>query len=514
MFGHHQGDTRVTVGGHTWTASDRRITMYLFSPQQMPDVSIRPHKFHFDQEFVEDVEKIIDKSAYEYESSYGGNYIDHSLVTSNAINRSVKPTNKGIDFYGKNFEGLWSFLLLIDNAPFVGRSVKRNINNRIMYVGFVMDGEPFSNLTGRVYLNPDAYLVVTHKTYLNVKETSNAAGMERIVVPHLDEDIISTNILQMTTPERGYMLDPKSLVSSHGMDGDGIEVDSPGMAFIGNSTSNLRFDTDLKNPKKQIRSILNGLTKMKLFDKGADEFRPDFTKNATGLRDYSSKREIFAQTLTNRVADVMVGIPVNEPVKLGQIMSEYPSLEHNVEIINLPFDMPIDATDPFSMSPTNIWSSMLQSSLPSLFSYYGISDISFRYCSCNPGSITRLDNNPIWEVQDIGAFIPTSQEDLKVRWEHILDAMEKQVFTILHANCGEFDVIVNYNGNNYCAIQLQLMDIEEYANNGFIVSHGVTNPFTTPIIGREEDRHHNASALDDLIAYVDYSDRSVVPIYR
>ena len=509
MFANH-GDSRVTVGGHTRRASDKRITMYLFSPQEQPDMYVRPNHYTFDMEFMNDVEKIVDKSAYEYESSYGGNYVNQIANQSVAINRAIKPSAKGIEFRGSHFEGLWTFLLIIDNAPALGRHTRRNQSNRLMYIGFIMDGEPCSQLMGRITLNPNALLVATHKTHLNIKETASAAGGFNIIVPQLDEDIVSPGIVQMQTPDRNFVLSPSALVSSFSRDGDGTEINSPGMAYISNNDSHLRFDTDTKSPMKQMRTLLNGLTKMKIYDKGDDSFRPDFRRNSTGLRDYNTKREIFAQSLTHSLPDVTVGIPLNKPIDMNMLINEYPSIVNNVEVIKLPFSIPAEMNSSAAPTPTNIWTSLLQSTLPSIFAYYGVCDMAFRYCSWDAGSITRLDNQPVWEVQDIATFIPTTSEDIKVKWEYILSAMEQQVFSLIHSNCGEFDVTVHFTANNYCSIQLQLMDIDEVPNNGFIVSHGAASPFATPLIGRESDRMQNATALEDLIAYSDYS--NTVPL--
>ena len=501
MFNRVLGNTTsVSVGGHTWTARDKKALLYFFSPQELPETSIRPSHYAFDQEFFGEVEEILDTASGEYNGSIGGNLSDPHFI-SPGVNRSIKPSFNGIAMDNRRFEGLWTFLLIIDNAPLMGRTRSRAMANRLMYIGFVMDGEPCSTLFGKPTLNENAILMPTHKTHLNIQEYSDASGYRKVIIPQLDEDIVSPSMIQAATPERGFILEPHSLISSYMVDGDGMEVNAPGLAYIGNRTENIRFDTDSKNPKRQLNSVLKGLVNMRLANSGDHHHRSGYRLVDSVIRDSNTDREIVRNSLLNKTPDVLAGIRINQPIRMSELIHEYPSVTNNVEVVNLPFNVEADVLNTMAPTPGNIWTALLESSLPPIFSYYGVCDIAFRYCSHNPDGYSRLDNQPIWEVQDIGTYIPMEQENIQIRWQRILEHMETQVFDVIKANCGEFDVVVRYTANNYCAIQLQLMDIDDRPNDGFAITHGVTNPLATPLLGRESDRLQNAGALDDLIAY-------------
>jgi len=499
MMGHNN-QAGVTVGGHTWSVS-KKAMLYLFSPQQMPDMHVRPNHYAFDHEFVSEIDNMVQHNVSMETQSVGGNAIDPGIVTSPAINRAIKPSMHGIEFQAGQFEQCWTFLLIIDNAPMIGRHAGYNANNRIMYIGFIMGDEPCIEQWGKLTLNDRAILMPTHKTHLNVRENSGPGGYSRVIIPQMDEDIVSPSIVSATTPDRQYLLNPHSLLATTTRDGYGMEVDSPGMAHIGSMRQNMRFDTDTKNPKKQLRNLIAGLTRMRTFDQGDNEVRVDFRANPTGIRDQYTQREILLGSLQTRLPDTIVGLQVNQPINMQQLINEYPSVQEHVEVIRLPFNVPADVIHTGAATPTNIWTSLLQSTLPSIFAYYGVSDISFRYCTWNQASVTILDNQPIWEVQSIATFVPMDQENIKIRWQYILEAMQNQVFSILHSNCGDFDVTVNFTANNYCAIQLQLIALEEIPNNGFVVAHGAVMPLATPLIGREYDRTQNSTNLNDLVDY-------------
>lgn len=496
----HNNNQGVTVGGHTWGIGKQAL-LYLFSPQQLPEMHIRPNHYSFDHEFVAEVDNIVHNNVVRETQSLGGNAIDPGIVTSPAINRAIKPAVHGIPFQTGHFEQMWTFLLIIDNAPMAGRRVGYNASNRIMYIGFIMGDEPCIEQWGKLTLNERAILMPTHKTHLNVKEHAGPAGHNRIIVPQMDEDIVSPSIVQSTTPERQYLLNPHSLLTSAGRDGYGMDIDAPGLAHIGSMRQNIRFDTDTKNPKKQLRNLISGLTRMKTFDQGDQELRVDFRMNPTNIRDHHTQRDILIQSLQTGIPDTLVGIQVNQAISMQQLIHEYPSVRDHVEVVKLPFNVPADYIYTGSPTPTNIWTSLLQSTLPSIFAYYGVSDIAFRFCSYNPQSVTVLMNEPIWEVQSIATFVPMDQENIKIRWQYILEAMQNQVFSIVHSNCGDFDVTVNFTANNYCAIQLQLMELEERPNDGYVVAHGAVMPLATPLIGREFDRTQNATHLNDLVEY-------------
>lgn len=500
MFNHASGFQNA-VGGVRWNHNPQAC-IYFFSPQQMPELCVRPTHYMFNFETVGEINNIIDRNLHSNAASIGGEGIKESVANSLTLNQAIKPAMHGTAFDTTTYQEYWTFLLIMDNAPMMGRAVGATQSNRIMYIGFVMGDVPVFSQNGRTVLNDSAILMPTHKTHLNIREVSGLRGSLTTFCAQMDEDVVSPGLLKMTTPDRKFVMEPKELLVASFTDGYGNSVEAPGLLDVTQKNHNIRFDTRRNNPTGQLQQLVSGLTRMRALDAGDREIRSDHRETAVNMHDYTTSKTVLLNSLGKALPDVLVGLQVNQPIQFGDLLREYPSLVNKIEVIKLPFPVQADALYMGDPTPTNIWSSLIQSTLPSIASYFGLADVAFRYCSCNPGSISSLDNQPMWEVSNISTFMPMETDALKMRWERTLEHLQNQIFSIIIANCGNFDVTVNFSANNYCMVQLQLMDIMDVANNGFAVSHGVVSPLASPMIGTSFDREANSQQLNGLFDYI------------
>lgn len=492
----------MSVGGHGYNNNTSAI-LYLYTPQLIPDMNIRPSQYQFDMNFVSAAEKFVDEANTESISSLSGHFTPIQNSQLQALDHAIKPSMNAIHFQSQLLgDRNWTFMLIVDNAPMLGRTEPARLNNRVIYVGFVLGDEPAIQSMGRTILNPNCTMIVTKRTYMQVRNVATSTGYSTSAMVNLDEDVIVPNTVVHLNPDRGYLLTPHSLATSFAYDGFGQEYDAAGIAYIGNTTSNLRLDTRTVNPRAQIESIINGITKMKLFGTTDELVSSRFRSDSSLVHSPERDRQAFIDELNTGAPNIDVGLPLNAPLQMSTIMSMYPVLEHTAQIISIPYSVPGNMFDTQAPTPTNIWTSMVQATIPSVLSYYGICELSMRYCSYNPVAVTILDNQPLVEVMDIGTYMPMSTDQLKARWDYAYIKIMREIFNVIQSNCGNFDVTISYNANNYCAVQLQLLDMMEVPLNDYAITHGTMTPLANPLIGTVDNRYNNATQLNDLVTYV------------
>lgn len=488
-----------SVGAFGWQSGDKRAILYLFSGQEIPDVAIRPSQFEFTANFCERVAETIEQGNQDYQYTVGGNRSGRTNFWADDMTNSViRPAQRAISVDTRHFQDLYTFMLILDNDDVRGANRRRPTNTRLVYIGYVLDDNIVSRQFGRTAYNERALLMPTHMTKLSVNTIANATG--NIIKPMIlaDVDVINPNTITQLNPKRVYSLEPDRLVKSYLNVGDGTIVDTPSFTQINeHSRDNLQMDTSVKSPKQQLKMLLNGLQKSWIHNTSG-------IRNAYGSdsynRDFDSERMIIANSMKSRLPDEFLGIALNEAISLGRLFKEYPSLRHNTEVIDLPFHLDVDALDVRNPTITNIWTAMVQSVLPSWLSYFGICDLSFRYCSCNPRASIVLDDEPIYEIYDIGTSVDQPQNSIKATWELCLERLETDLFSLIVEHCGDFDLTVKYSANNYFVVQLQLLNEEPI--DGYAVTHSTIAPLTTSLIGTETHRDHNANQMDTMINVV------------
>lgn len=488
-----------TVGRTTWSTSKSNAVLYLFPAQQLPEVAIRPSLFNFDHDYISKVADYLDGDPRSI-----GDAAPRGILGVEETPHVILPSSRSIRVSQRHYEELWSFMLTIDNAPIRSRRGERGTNSRLVYIGYVLpingDASPYTENFGRRTFNDDALLLITHMTHGSVNSIARPAGSIDVLRTAQDTDVILPSSVSQLGGNRDYLLTPKTLLNGKVSAGDGTIMDTD---FYSRIDSGIHpgahlIDTSVRSPVRQLDTVYKGLRALHNSNIGGVSGLHSHHRFDTADLD----RSVVLRNIDDGVPTLQFGLDVNKQVTLGELFREYPSLRNNIHTFEIPFDAPLEVDDGVhNPSLRQVWSSFLQANMPSAFSYYGLCDVAFRYCSCNPVSTSRLDDQPIVEVQMLGTMIQESPDAVRAKWEACLTHIEKDLFSLVLHHCGHFDLTVSFTMNNYTVMQLQLLDYDDDAD-GWLVHHGAMAPLITPMVGSLEHKEHNAESLDTLVSYV------------
>lgn len=494
----------ANIVGNTRWPTTHNATMYIFRPHQVPDTTVRPFQFSFDTEFIEDLSRVVQDAGAQISGSVGGNFtMNAKLPGIESANRAVTPSTAGLKFFGSSMDGLYTFVLVIDNDSFRGRFGETKLMNRLLYMGVFLD-EPYSNLNGNIVFNERCLALPTHFTQINVQPVTDAYGGSIIrVQPMHDTDIVHPQQMLQVSRNREYLLRPEDLTDSVGYDSAGVSYSSPHQGYLGNRAESVRLNTLLNNPKEQLGKVVTGLAQTIQSMQLSDRLPAQVDVFNTHIQDDFTIFNNFKNNVKEELPNRMLGIRVDQPILLSEVLSQYPTLYDNTQILDVPFNLPTDPMDTEAPTAHNVWVSLLTSCIPAVFGTFGISDAAFRYCSTNPCAISTFDRHSIYELQHILTFVPQEDESIiHNRWIRALDYLETYIFPIITTQVGNFDVMVTYRSAGECMIQLQLMDCYDTPNDGVVITNGLFGGFQSPLVGNLAIKTTNSSEVSSAVQHL------------
>lgn len=482
-FNRRVTNTQTGMSNFGYTSDNKQGTLYFFKPRQVPDVVVRPYQYSFHTGFINDLADIVDGAVRQTANPLGGNLLAATRMTGmRSANLAIAPAATGEIFTGKYYSDLWTCMLILDNVSFEGRHNPVDLQNRLLYFGFCLD-EPVVNSFGNLVFNEGCSIMFTHVTHLDIREVYGRNGRVVSSSPVYDVDIMHPEAVLQCSPERQYMLRPQDLVSDQIYDSEGYEYSTPGTTYIGNKANAERINTALNNPKEQLSSIVTGLART-ISAKNTAQDMP-LAYGSVELDDnltwFNAMRNNMADT---SLSDRYIGVPVHEPVLLGDILGKYPVLRNKTQLFEFPWNLQEQPMDNSAPSQINIWSSLLMSAVPSVLASYGISDATFRYDSVNQNSISTLDRAPVYEVYELYTFVAEdSQMSIRSKWNQALRYLEENIFPIIIDQVGHFSTMIKYSVSKECAVQLNLIDAYSTINDGIVITNGLYGGLQSPVVG-------------------------------
>ena len=481
--------------------------LYFFTPRKVPDVTIRPYYYRFDGVFVDDLSNVVAKCYTDSMSSVGANAFQNAYMPGiDSANRSVVPAANGVQFSGSYYDQLWTFLLVIDNAPIKGRVRTAKLSNRLIYTGFCME-EPASMLhgIGKVLLNPNCLLIPTHFTHMNIKTIMSPHGVVTNPILEQDSDVLHPDhiIRSSINGDRSYLLRPEDVINTTGITSDGYNYSVPELANLNTRTSAMTLDTITKSPKQHIHQLVSGMTKFVLERESSRMVSSDVNDHNVFGFDTATEFQRIKDNMTSKTADRILGIRLDHPIVLADVLAEYPSIEYNSQVIEIPFNPAECPMEDAAPNPINIYSSLINSSMSAILPRYGISDVMFRYASFNPMAMSMFENQSSCQVFDIQTFMPgESQDTINLRWQNALRHLQDHIFPIIIANAGNFDVLISYRSAGECFCQLQLVDMTDTINDGKIMTNGVFGGLQSPLVGTIDHRTNNETSIMETVGSI------------
>lgn len=460
--------------------STSSAVLYLFSPRRFSQQAKRPMSYNFDSAFL----SAASDASIPMKHNFGRRQV-HALADNPHYSSQVMPSinvSHIVDVGRLDFA--WTFMLLIFNdtrgLDRVFRSASENMH---LYYGYFID-EPVNPLRhfGRVTPNPNAQLLITHKTIINQTPVVTSYGQRARLDMHGDYDIVPSIPLAALSSVPVMLERPQDLYRMSGMDSSHNPIVMPSEAMLlDNQKSHLAINAKLNLPKENMRKILLAV---------ADAHGMINTDMLRGSAIIDIKSDAYDTLVDNNLLDIVgmgvdtIGLPTNRQLTLGTIYNQY---RPDIQVFDLPHEAQYTPADQIPSSARNVFSSMLASVVPAMMTEHHIADFAFVYDS-------HYDKLHVDLVSPIARI---TTEDTKTQVNALIFRLQREIFPILK-NRSDFHLSFNASLGGITHVVLNFHCDTLRSADAFEVPT-ILGGINSPLIANTDVATHNAMALNTLV---------------
>ena len=490
--------------------SGDHATLFLFQPNRAHPLGVQAHRpllYHFDETFASRIYDVTEATRM----STGASHKDlvRQVLTSPQARASIVPSAEP-DAY-MNFAGLndyWRFVLILNQpkAPnFGGASMFSNLTkHRVIITGFCLD-DPLSPYTQA--LNPNAPLMVTHKTVFEMSSVQNPMGVSSTnLSARYDANVVNHGTTQFSSDPGLFYTDPASAYDGTYDTGDGMTLAYPGaQQKVGYQQQNKPIQTALENPTAHLRQLVGRVVATKREVTDAPHLASLYGDSHIQLpqQGLENFRDVFSRNLSRHDnAASLLGPNENEVITLGSIDAQY-----NPVVTPIYSDQTgmFGVSDQMALSARNIYSSMLAAAIPTILVSQAMARLDFKFTS-NYRNDDPLTPYYLEIYTSVPAYPMDSQSQTR-RVQTIIDELYRTVFRSLYEARREFTVSISVDMGGLTHINLHFFDdterfLEPYEHPT------VVGGMLTPLMGNSRILSHNSSELTALVDSLTVNDSS------
>lgn len=278
LIGDFNPNGQLGFGGNhsqAMASTDGKAVLYVFKPYlaNMDDIAIRSMTYGFDDNFLEGTREIIDVA--KRGAAQGSTLIQELGSAVNLNDNMMSAFSPTMMIRMAHLADKWRFVLILTESANddlnIGNSFVAKPSNssiRRIYNGFFED-EPFNPLTfasQRRTLNPNSFMVFTHKTIVGMATTHGRMGPTTMLNTHDSEEIIRpqvTSALAIPASEQTnelFVMTPQNCMAGIASDDQGFSYSVPGAySNVTNDSSSTVVPDFLEQPKHNIGHVVRGL---------------------------------------------------------------------------------------------------------------------------------------------------------------------------------------------------------------------------------------------------------------
>lgn len=504
----HIGHTQQNAANVTMT--DAAAILYVFNPYegQFQDVGLRPFNYRFDTNFLSDIQEISDNAKRAIGSASA--LIGGLEAKSNLSDYIVPTPGANLAFRASQLSHHHRFILVLTDTggglqmPNTAFSTGNNKLRRI-YSGYFMD-EPFGRmgLGGNYNLNPNAVMVITHKTVVGMTTDSSQWGSFSRLTTHSSDEIFNRQATQSLTSvnvggagNEVHLMTPDSCLNEIDMTEEGGTIVVPGQnsAVHKWKGSNL-VSSILEQPEQNVSHVVKGLIK----------YQDDQTNRNTmlGRRGMASFDDVYVDEGHHRMMmashlklprsgynskfDLDVDSVIS-PVDIDNMVN------HQLQIV--PFDlkrpMYYETLDQFEASVLNQYSFLIASVVCPIISSVGLNDLEFVFEVANMNG--RIEPN--WTIHGATPNYPVGEEELRKMVRSAQVELESGIFRTIFDSKGDFGVAVKANSTGMTVVRLVLAG-QGYNNTVDFEFPSCMGGLVSPLLGDAASRMQNSHEIESL----------------
>jgi hypothetical protein len=221
--------------------------------------------------------------------------------------------------------------------------------------------------------------------------------------------------------------------------------------------------------------------------------------------DLALSTTIANATATNYL-DTVTGLDTSKPHSMRELMDLYPYMEvypftyHDSNTFNWDIAPQVEYNAGGNlctvMHPKQQFSSLASNVVQAIIASSGIATIAFSY-RWYDGDGVVAGKNDAFNLTRFDLMVPRSPEMTKSIAETVKAYLDHQLFEVIHACCGEFEINVLADAVGTVLIDLRLFNIPSAQDGGFYQTDAKLGGIVNPLIGTINTINSNASALAD-----------------
>lgn len=487
-----------------------RVLLFLFAPHVLPNQVLRSHMYQFTPE-------LIDALTYAQQTMS----LEQAVKPGNLTNlpggvTAIMPDAEGKIADTANWNNVWTFTLVIDlqQASFNGLIAP---TTRKIASGFIYGEAGTKNMYGSLdmtaspfILNEQAVLVFTHVTNVNIRQmfNPNARTIDGITaypnsMEYVNETIPSYYHEDMFLGTPSELMEQKFKSQTGFMDYNKLNLSN-----IKDGSSNCGIKSEMKSPISQLSKLMTSI------DSGIDAIgagdgirskistNPDDRLNPI---DCALSTTVANATATNYL-DTVTGLDTGKPIMMQELMHLYPNMEVYPYTYTNPNSFEWDIAPQVGynasgnlavvMHPKQQFSSLASNVVQAIIASTGIATVAFHYTWFDGDGVVAGKNDS-FELIRFDLMIPRSLEMTKSIATTMKMYLDQQLFEVIHACCGEFEINVLADAAGTVIVDLRLFNMPSDQDGAFYQTDAKLGGIVNPLIGSLETINSNATALAD-----------------
>lgn len=500
----------MNVNNAIYNTGDKPV-LYLIPPKNWGTQVRRPLVYNFNDNFIDEAASVCKKAL-----DKGSMYIDAFLNRPDVLS-TVVPSATGILTDFRHLSNMWTFIFIVsgDKPRNVAISTGFNTNptftnslmgNRIIYTGFFINDEPINTVnfgTATPTINPNAELIITHKTVINVASVYGNMGRHTRSDVVGDVDVVHGLVANITDTANNqlHFITPDKL-----HDSVDIAADGKSMLTWGNGSDNVVFSSMSPVPVASANSVPRA--NLSLIFNSQIETDKNILANSVGngtLRSGPNDDELYSpadiyhsnmQTHLNSGTSAAdhVGLKTNQIVSLAYLDSMYNPI---VQPIATPYNSQMGILDQCTNSAVTVYSSLVTQIVPTMLVNRGFGMIAFAYDSYH--------NKWSWEGYSL--LIPADDAATNAKIIAIQQDLMQQIFPILSQR-GPFALYATITTGHVSRCILNFYCDNE-VNTGAYETPTIAGGILSNMLGDNNIYTHNTSGFSQLVSRLNGMDMGI-----
>lgn len=480
------------------------VKLYLFSRRFVPNQARRSLIYDFNGLFRT---KVMD-----HLSGQGTNFASRqvdALLTDPVARTAILPDSIGTHMDLHNFGDFWTFLLVVNNIDTYNSTLgTKQLPSCLMYSGWIMDEpcSPSAEMAGQYVFNNNCIFQISHFINMVGQQFVTQSGPKQMVDVNADFDYVNAHIAEQIsgTGDVLYELTPSKLAGSTIVNTDNpftqlstnmydgkpafSEIAISTVPMKSNPDGSTEIPTELANPVSHLSHIVGSMREAVNFgipDPGFDV--------VTGPNAMVSN---FALTAKLGTAPLGMMIDPKRPYTFGELNGLFGNIL-DVCVVRQPFSLEYGVADAtVDATAKNIMSAVISSSMPSILTSIGISDIGFRY----DGTVTDPNVSSqapvpkgMFNLYRMGTLFPVSDQSYWLMWSRFQTNVRYSLLPIIQDALGAFNLNVHCSISGSTLIEIESLDSLNYG--GYVETNNLLGGLNTTAMGNELVHQTNAVNL-------------------